>query len=171
MPYEISSANNININPVLKNNVLSIKEYFYKSENKLRKSKRLSNSFDLSNNLESKVLTNLEKSFSNKMSFNNALPKNNKKKIAIKCLINEPHKASFTIIVGKKVDISKLKKTICEQLGKKNKIYASLEPYSFWLMRNYSVIQEYGTVGDTPLSDGDSIYIVLKDSMKKAQLS
>ena len=171
MAYEISPANNININPVLKNNVSSIKEYFNKSGNKFRKSMRLANSFDMSINLESKVLTNLETSFSNKMSFNNALPKNSKKKIVIKCLVNEPHKASFTIIVGKKVEISKLKKTICEQLGKKNKVYASLEPDSFWLMRNYSVIQENGTVGDTPLSDGDNIYIVLKDSMKKAQLN
>lgn len=170
MAFEISPANNININPVLKNNVMSIKEYFNKSGNKFKKSMRLANSFDMSYNLENKVLTNLEKSFSNKISFNNALTKNNKKKIAIKCLINEPHKASFTIIVGKKVEISKLKKTICEQLGKKNKVYSSLEPDSFWLMRNYSVIQEYGTIGDTPLSDGDNIYIILKDSMKKAQL-
>ena len=44
-----------------------------------------------------------------------------KKKIAIKCLINEPLKASFTVIVGKKVEFSKLKMTICEQLFKKIK--------------------------------------------------
>ena len=38
-------------------------------------------------------------------------------------------------------------------------------------MKNYSFIQEIGTVGDTNLSDGDNVYIVLKDSMKKAQIN
>ena len=61
--------------------------------------------------------------------------------------------------------------TICEQLGKKNKIYSSLKPSSFCLMKNYSFIQEFGTVGDTILSDGDNIYIILKESMNKAQLN
>ena len=61
--------------------------------------------------------------------------------------------------------------TICEQLGKKNKIYASLKPNSFYLMKNYSFVIEFGTVGDTNLTDGDNIYIILKDSMKKAQLN
>ena len=171
--FEIASQNNININPVLKNNVMSIKEYFNKNGNKLKKSysNRLANSFDISFNLESKVYTNLENSFSQKLSFNNTDLKNNKKKITIKCLINEPHKASFSVLVGKKVEIAKLKLTICEQLGKKNKVYSSLKPYSFWLMKNYSFIQENGTVGDTNLSDGDNIYIVLKDSMTKAQIN
>ena len=149
---------------------MSIKEYFDKSGNKFKnKNNRTSNSFDMSFNLESKVLTNLENSFSQKLSFNNNIV-NNKKKITIKCQINEPHKASFTVMVGKKVEISKLKITICEQLGKKNKVYSTLKPNSFCLMKNYSFIQEFGTVGDTILSDGDNIYIILKDSMKKAQL-
>ena len=170
--FEISTSNNININQVLKNNIMSIKEYFNKSGSNLRKFKsKMSNSFDMSLNLESKVLTNLERSFSNKLSFNNNnMVSNSKKKITIRCHINEPHKASFTVIVGKKVEISKLKITICEQLGKKNKIYSSLKPNSFCLMKNYSFIQEFGTVGDTILSDGDNVYIILKESMNKAQL-
>ena len=149
---------------------MSIKEYFNKSGNKFRKSSRLANSFDMSFSLESKVFTNLENSFNKKLSFNNNINKVNKKKITIKCVINEPYKASFTVIVGKKVEISKLKMTICEQLSKKNKVYASLKPNSFCLMKNYAFVQEFGTVGDTILSDGDNIYIILKDSMKKAQL-
>ena len=71
MPYEISPSNNIHINPVFKNNLMSIKEYFNKSGNKFRKSARLANSFDMSFNLESKVFTNLENSFSKKLSFHN----------------------------------------------------------------------------------------------------
>ena len=47
----------------------------------------------------------------------------------------------------------------------------TFKPNSFCLMKNYSFIQEFGTVGDTILSDGDNIYIILKDSMKKAQLN
>jgi len=168
--YEISSANNININPVLKNNILSIKEYFYKGGNKFKSYRLKANSFDMSFNLESKVLLNLENSFSKKLSVNTNVSKNDKKKIAIKCQINEPHKLSFTVIVGKKVEISKLKHTICEQLGKKNKIYSSLKTNSFCLMKNYSFIPEFGTVGDTILSDGDNVYIILIDSMLKCQL-
>ena len=37
-------------------------------------------------------------------------------------------------------------------------------------MKNYSFIQEFGTIGDTILSDGDNVYIILKESMNKAQL-
>ena len=52
--FEISSQNNININPVLKNNIMSIKEYFNKSGKKLKKKDlRASYSFDISFNLES----------------------------------------------------------------------------------------------------------------------
>ena len=171
MKYEISNANNIHINPVFKNNFMSIKEYFNKSRNKYKNSMRSSNSFDMSYKLESKVFTNLENSFNKKLSINNNITKINKKKITIKCSINEPHKASFTIIVGKKVEISKLKMTICEQLSKKNKVYATLKPNSICLMKNYSFVQEFGTVGDSILSDGDNIYIILIDSMKKAQLN
>ena len=172
MSYEISNANNININPGFKNNFLSIKQYFNKSGNKVRNSMKSANSFDMSYNFESKVFTNLENSFSKKLSFhNNINNKMNKKKITIKCSINEPHKASFTVIVGRKVEISKLKMTICEQLSKKNKVYATLKPNSICLMKNYSFVQEFGTVGDSILSDGDNIYIILIDSMKKAQLN
>ena len=170
--FEISSANNININPVFKNDIMSIKDYFNKSGNKFKLSRLKANSFDMSFNLESKVLTNLENSFSKKLSMNTSSNlKNNKKKIVIRCQITEPHKASFTVLVGKKVEISKLKKTIAEQLSKKHKVYSSLKPSSFCLMKNYSFITEYGTVGDSILSDGDNIYIILKDSMTKCQLN
>ena len=36
-------------------------------------------------------------------------------------------------------------------------------------MKNYSFVQEFGIVEDTNLSDGDDIFIILKDSMIKAQ--
>ena len=65
--------------------------------------------------------------------------------------------------------MSKLKNTICEQLKKKNKIYANLKLNQFCLMKNYSFVQEFGIVEDTNLSDGDDIFIILKDSMIKAQ--
>ena len=122
----------------------------------------------MSLSLESKIFTNLENSFSRKLSFNSPL-KTDKKKITIKCHIKEPQKVSFTVIIGKKVEISLLKQTICEQLAKKNKIYSNLKVNSFCLMKNYIFIQEYGTIGDTILSDGDDVYIILKESMNKCQ--
>ena len=36
-------------------------------------------------------------------------------------------------------------------------------------MKNYSFVQEFGLVEDTNLTDGDDIFIILKDSMFKAQ--
>ena len=117
---------------------------------------------------ESKILTNFENSFSKKLSFNS--PKTvEKKKIKINCHIEEPKKVNFGMIIGKKVDISLLKQTICEQLKKKNKIYDALKTNSFCLMKNYIFIPEFGTVGDTILSDGDDVYIILKESMDKCQ--
>ena len=93
----------------------------------------------------------------------------NKKKIMIKCQINEPKKASFTIIIGNKVEMTKLKNTICEQLKKKNKIYANLKVNGFCLMKNYSFVPEFGKVENSNLSNGDNVFIILKDSMIKAQ--
>ena len=174
--FEISNANNININPI-KRNIGSIKEYFNKSlSNTLSLKRAKANSFDLSfnslkseNNLNNNLMLNFETSFNKKLNLNNNLSKNLKKKITIKCQINEPKKASFTIIIGKKVEMSKLKNTICEQLKKKNKIYANLKLNQFCLMKNYSFVQEFGLVEDTNLTDGDDIFIILKDSMFKAQ--
>ena len=155
--YEISSSNNINYYPPLKNSLVSLKEYFNKSENKYKRAYRSkANSFDMSLSSESKILTNFENSFSKKLSFNS--PKTIEKK-----------KVNFGMIIGKKVDISLLKQTICEQLKKKNKIYDSLKTNSFCLMKNYIFIPEFGTVGDTILSDGDDVYIILKESMDKCQ--
>ena len=115
-------------------------------------------------------MPNFENSFTKKLSLNNNLMKNNKKKIKITCQINEPKKASFTILIGKKVEMKKLKNTICEQLKKKNKIYTNLNINGFCLMKNYSFVQEFGLVENTNLSDGDNIFIILKDSMIKAQV-
>ena len=174
--FQISNPNTININPKTKN-IGTIKEYFNKSISNTFTGRRLkANSFDMSfnyfnreNNINN-LMPNLEKSFNKKLTLNNNLIKSNKKKITIKCIINEPKKASFTIIIGKKVEMSKLKLTICEQLKKKNKVYANLKLNGFCLMKNYSFVQEFGIVEDTNLSDGDEIYIILKDSMIKAQL-
>ena len=168
---EISSGNNINISPILKNNLVSLKEYFNKSLNKssLKRTYRpKSNSFDMSLSYEKNILTNLGNSFSKKLSINNSKI-NDKKKIKIKCHITEPKKLSFSMIIGKKVEIPLLKQTILEQLVKKNKIYSNLKINSFCLMKNYVFIQEFGTVGDTILSDEDDIYIILKEIMNKCQ--
>ena len=83
--------------------------------------------------------------------------------------ITEPQKLSFTMLIGKKVEIPLLKQTILEQLAKKNKIFSNLKINSFCLMKNYVFIQEFGNVGDTILSDDDDVYIILKESMNKCQ--
>ena len=88
-----------------------------------------------------------------------------KKKITIRCHINEPHQASFKVTIEKKAEISQLKTTICEEL-KKNENYIGLEPNSFFLMKKYCLIQEFVTVGDT-ISDRDNIYIILKNSIDR----
>ena len=167
--YEISSTNNININPELKNSLLSIKEYFSKTGKRFRPYRSKSGSFDISMNLESKFLTNLENSFSRKISISSQ-KKKEKKTIKINCHIKEPHKVNFSLLLGKKVEVSVLKQTICDQLSKKNKVYASLKSNSFCLMKNYMFVQELGTIGETILSDGDDVYIILKESMNKCRV-
>ena len=37
-------------------------------------------------------------------------------------------------------------------------------------MKNYSFIPEFGTVGDTILSDEDTVYIILKESMNNCEV-
>ena len=172
--FEISSANNININP--NKNIGSIKEYFHKNSFSNFTSRKVkSNSFDISfsfnrDNNNNNLIPNFETSFTKKLSLNNTLIKPHKKRMKITCQINEPAKASFTILIGKKVEMKKLRKTICEQLKKKNKIYSELNINGFFLMnKNYSIIPEFGLVENTNLSDGDYIVIILKDSLKKAQ--
>lgn len=98
---------------------------------------------------------------------NNEIKNNKKKRITIKCQIDQPKRASFTIIIGKKVEISKLRSTICEQLKKKNKIYNNLKLNGFCLMKNHTFLPETGLVEQTNISDGDEIFIVLKDTIKK----
>ena len=166
---EISSMNNININPPLKKNFITLKNYFNNNESKYKRTYRIkSNSFDMSLNTDSKIISNFETSFCKKLSFNSP-KKANVKKINIKCCINEPQKVSFRMIVGKKVEIILLKKIICEQLSKKNKAYKDLKINGFCLMKNYSFVHEYGNVGDSILSDGDDVYIILIESMDKCQ--
>ena len=36
-------------------------------------------------------------------------------------------------------------------------------------MKNYAFIHEFGNVGDSILSDGDDVYIILNESMDKCQ--
>ena len=167
--FEISSSNSISISPKLKNNLGKLKEYFNISGNNSKKTFReKSYSFDMSLNSESKVMANLENSFNKKLSFDSP-KKIDLKKIKINCHIQEPIKVSFSMIVGKKVKISLVKQTISDQLAKKNKVYADLKLNSFCLMKNYVFIQEFGTVEDTILSDGDDIYIILSETMNNCK--
>ena len=158
----ISNINNINISPKLKSNLCHIKNQISITDNKRLKA----NSIDLSLNFDSK---SLEKSFSRKLSIesNSKVEKNKIKSIKIYLQIIEPYKASFSVNISKKTSVALLKKKICETLALKNKNYNSLTPNSFLLMKNYCFVSEFGTIGDTILSDRDKVYIILKESMEK----
>ena len=169
---EIFSTNKININPSLKNKLVTLKKYFNTNESQYKKFYRAkAYSFDMSANTDndtSKIISNFENTFCKKLSIDSP-KKTDVRKIKIKCHINEPYKISFSMLVGKKLEISLLKKTICEQLAKKNKAYKDLNIRGFCLMKNYAFIHEFGNVGDSILSDGDDVYIILNESMDKCQ--
>ena len=137
------------------NNIINHTERNFINNNK---NKYISNSVNNSLNLQQ--ISNLEKTFNQKY-YNNPLEENDEEKMTINCHIMEPYTISFSLEIEKNMDIMQLKKIICEELINKNKEYNNLNTNSFFLMKNYTIIKELGTIGETILS-GDDIYIALK---------
>ena len=88
------------------------------------------------------------------------------KNIKINCGIMEPKKKTFSINISRSNDISYLKLLICLQLNRNDNFYF-LKTNSFCLLKNYCFIKETGTVEDCGIKDGDNIYIILKNIMRK----
>ena len=162
---KISCTNEINVNPPFKNDISKLKKYFNNKNKYKRKNRRKSNSLDMPRNTDSKFISDFQIS-RKKLSFDSP-NKANVNSFKINCYVNEPYKTNFSIIIGKKAEMSLLKKIIHEQLVKKNNAYKDLNIKDFSLMKNYSFVREHGNVEDSKLSDGDDIYIILSESMDK----
>ncbi len=135
-------------------------------DNKINISQSLSQKYM---NLDNQNISNLENTFSKKLNINYLdLEDPKKEMIKIKFHIVEPYSTSFILDVNKNIQISKIKEIICKELANKNISYISLDVNSFFLMKNYKCIQDYEIVKDTILSEGDDVYIVLKESMNKS---
>ena len=112
------------------------------------------NLFFKMNNLESnKMMNSLENSSEIKVNFH----------------LKEPYNLSFKSNVNKNLSVLELKKRICQSLVQLNKECISLNSNSFFLMKNYNFIKEFGRIDESNICNGDDIYIILKENIKKCQ--
>ncbi len=112
------------------------------------------NLFFKMNNLESnKMMNSFENSSEIKVNFH----------------LKEPYNLSFKSNVKKNLSVLELKKRICQSLVQLNKECISLNSNSFFLMKNYNFIKEFGRIDESNICNGDDIYIILKENIKKCQ--
>ena len=154
----------------LQNNLIYIREYSNKDQNKIKVYKFESDSPENLLNIEKTIFDHLENNFEKKDIYQHqskdSEEKSDKKNIKINCVIMEPKKMCFSIKVESYNDIAFLKLLISFELIRIDN-YKKISSNSFCLMKNYCFIKETGTVGDRGIKDGDNIYIILKDIMKK----
>ena len=79
--------------------------------------------------------------------------------------MNEPEKISFSIDTQKQNSIEFLMLLICLRLYNETK-NDEFSKMNFCLMKNYTFIDKKGIISDY-LNDGDDVYIISKDIMKK----
>ena len=115
-------------------------------------------------NKNSKALLNNNNSFIKKVNPKYIKEESNKEEIfKINCHVIKPYKVSFSLDIEIYTKISQLKKLIFEELIKKNNNFKSFNITSFYLMKDYTFIQESGIVNESNLSNEDDIYIVFKN--------
>ena len=115
-------------------------------------------------NKNSKALLNNNNSFIKKVNPKYIKEESNKEEILkINCHVIKPYKVSFSLDIEIYTKISQLKKLIFEELIKKNNNFKSFNITSFYLMKDYTFIQESGIVNESNLSNEDDIYIVFKN--------
>ena len=115
-------------------------------------------------NKNSKALLNNNNSFIKKVNPKYIKEESNKEEILkINCHVIKPYKVSFSLDIEIYTKISQLKKLIFEELIKKNNNFKSFNITSFYLMKDYTFIQESGIVNESNLANEDDIYIVFKN--------
>ena len=128
-----------------------------------------SHSVDISKIAESHIVSNLENSF-NKHLVLEGFPKLSKKQFLpymnITFHIEEPHRATFSLKVTKNSKFISLKTAICDALKEKNYKYKHIHSNSFFLLKRSSVVNETPILSDTTISDGDTLLIILKNTIK-----
>ena len=80
--------------------------------------------------------------------------------------IEEPHRATFSLKVTKNSKFISLKTAICDALKEKNYKYKHIHSNSFFLLKKSSVVNETPILSDTTISDGDTLLIILKNTIK-----
>jgi hypothetical protein len=133
-------------------------QIIHSSENKIIYER--SNSYDKNlilkmNNLESNLMMNSLETSS--------------EMIKVNFHLKEPYNLSFKLDIKKSITVLELKKRIYQSLAQLNKECISLNNNSFFLMKNYNFIKEFGRIDESIICDGDDIYIILKENIKKCQ--
>ena len=125
-------------------------------------------SFDMSKKYESRIISNLETSFNKNLDLED-FPKRKKEtnSLNIHIQINEPYRVTFSINATKNSKTKEFKEKICETLTQKNSKYKNIIPNSFILMKKYSIVKENELIENCGLENGDTLYIILKESIIK----
>lgn len=168
--YDIRNLGYQSVNDNQKN-VANIFSLINKDENYIKESEQIHHS------TKNKIINERPSSYDKNLIFKtNNLESNkminspeNKSEIKVNFHLKEPYNLSFKSNVKKNITVLELKKRICQSLVQINKECISLNSNSFFLMKNYNFIKEFGRIDESNICDGDDIYIILKENIKKCQ--
>ena len=167
-PTEVSSFKGKDNNKTLFEPIRS--DYFKKQRRDIVY-KPKAHSCDMTKLKENIIISNLENTFNKHLIFEKLPPLRKKSEVTlieIFIQILEPYKASFSLKISKNSKFSLLKSTICDKLKEKNKKYQNLTPFSFILMKKYSIVKETNTLAETDFEEGDTLFIILKECINKS---
>ena len=136
--------------------LINFDQNIHTSENKINSER--SNSYEKilkMNNLESNIMMNSFEKIS--------------EMIKVNMHLKGPYNLSFKLDIKKSITVLELKKRIYQLLAQLNKEFISLNDNSFFLMKDYNFIKEFGRIDESNICDGDDIYIILKENIKKCQ--
>ena len=150
-----------------------IRSDFFKKQRRDIKLKPKAHSCDMTKLAETKIISNLETSFDRHINFKDfpscKVPDSPFLELFIQ--ITEPYRATFSLKVNREAKFSLLKSTIADTLKQKNIKYNDITSTSFFLMKKYAIVKETNTVKESDLEDKDTLFIILKESISKSEVS
>lgn len=150
-----------------------IRSDFFKKQRRDIKLKPKAHSCDMTKLAETKIIANLETSFDRHIGFKDfpscKVPDSPFLELFIQ--ITEPYRATFSLKVNREAKFSLLKSTIADTLKQKNLKYNDITSSSFFLMKKYAIVKETNTIKESDLEDKDTLFIILKESINKSEVS
>ena len=150
-----------------------IRSDFFKKQRRDIKLKPKAHSCDMTKLAETKIISNLETSFDRHINFKDfpSCKILDSPFLELFIQITEPYRATFSLKVNREAKFSLLKSTIADTLKQKNIKYNDITSTSFFLMKKYAIVKETNTVKESDLEDKDTLFIILKESISKSEVS